>query len=320
MQKLIVSAMFLLSLCGACLGQSRFQGITPATSTRDDVAKILGQPIRQINPAFFEYKPPAGVAKVEIEYGTVANTQVVRHIEVYFVRPISRPALIKTFSLPQQPELSVLDDKKRLVEYFGNPAFMGLTYVDSDKADGVAQAAYYGPVTYGNILAVKMPKHQPGIAAQGQNTPAAPKVAPPKVTTSGIGTTTRTDPGINRVDPGQPASKDSAATAELRRLAGDYEFGSAAGSDRIEARVEVVQGELRFITQCCSYKLVRSTTDTRGVQVTARDDLKVLFFELEGHPDASVRFLMSGDKVDQVVLYHEQPGRPSELLIGVPKK
>jgi hypothetical protein len=56
---------FLFSIYATCVGQTPFAGVTPGTSTRNDVTKALGQPLSAPSKALFEFAPPTGIAKVE---------------------------------------------------------------------------------------------------------------------------------------------------------------------------------------------------------------------------------------------------------------
>ena len=37
----------LLSSCAACFGQTSYKGLTPGTSTRADVERVLGRPVEK---------------------------------------------------------------------------------------------------------------------------------------------------------------------------------------------------------------------------------------------------------------------------------
>src|SRR5690242_9318034 len=101
-RRLVVITVFLLSASATSLAQTSFQGLTPGTSTRGDVGKALGQPIRTISATLVEYNPPAGIAKVEVAY--VAASSIIERIEVYFLKPITRQALITKLGLSPQPD------------------------------------------------------------------------------------------------------------------------------------------------------------------------------------------------------------------------
>jgi OOP family OmpA-OmpF porin len=157
--KRMLLTFFLLVACGDCFGQSSFQAITPGTSTRSDVASALGQPMRTISATVFEYKPPAGIGKIEVEYK--ASSAIADRVEVYFLKPISRSALIQKFSLPQQPEAKTTDAGGKLVEYFGGRLFLVLTYATSEASSGVSGMGYYSKQLFAGAVAELSRKPQP---------------------------------------------------------------------------------------------------------------------------------------------------------------
>jgi hypothetical protein len=158
--KLFGILLFTLISCATCFGQSSFQGLTPGTSTRNDVARVLGQPVRTISTTRFEYSPPAEIARVEVEYG--AGSSVVERLEVYFLKPISRPALIKQFNLPDQADSRITDAEGKLLEYFGGESLLVLTYAAADESSGASRVGYYSRELFNSIVSTDT---EPGDAA-----------------------------------------------------------------------------------------------------------------------------------------------------------
>src|SRR5947207_15179917 len=117
MNRIIAAIIWTFLIGGACFGQSSFQEITPGATTRKDVEKALGQPVRTISAARFEYKAPAGSAKVEVEY--VGGSFLAERMQVYFLKAISRSALIPKLSLPQPPETNTANADGKLSMAFG---------------------------------------------------------------------------------------------------------------------------------------------------------------------------------------------------------
>gem|GEM_PF-2805977 len=166
--KRMLLAFFLLATCADCFAQSSFQGISPGTSTRNDVARILGQPVRTISATLVEYAPPAGIAKVEAEYR--AATSLVERIEVYFVKPISAQALIQKFGLAQADAKGKSTDET-LVEYFGGTSLVALTYASTDSSGGVSHIGYYSRELFASVAgkspARQKPETQAGASGSG---------------------------------------------------------------------------------------------------------------------------------------------------------
>lgn len=134
-----LTTLIIFFLCASCLGQSAFQEITPGSSTRTQVTKVLGQPVRS-NGTVSEYRPPQGIAKVQVEYRS--GSDLVDRIEVYFVRPISRQALLQQFSLPQSSDKKASAGDK-LIEYFAGTSMLALTYATADTSGGISNIGYY---------------------------------------------------------------------------------------------------------------------------------------------------------------------------------
>jgi hypothetical protein len=147
-----------------CFAQSSFQEITPGSSTRADVAKVFGRPVRSISPTIVEYAPPQGVAKVEVEYRN--GSEIVERIEVYFLKPLSRPALVQQFGLPQAA------DKKAnaggaLVEYFGGASLLALTYASTEPSSGISHIGYYSRELFQKVSGITSEASQPSNPAGG---------------------------------------------------------------------------------------------------------------------------------------------------------
>jgi len=160
--KLFNIILFALLSCGACFGQSSFQGITPGTSTRHDVENTLGPPVRTVRARLFEYKSPDGVAKVEVEYLGETDDLVAR-IEVYFLRPISRRALLQKFKLPDVADSWETDKDGKLVEYFAGSDLLALTYATAESSSGVSRVGYYTLTLFASAVSQKPPHTDGGI-------------------------------------------------------------------------------------------------------------------------------------------------------------
>lgn len=134
---------FLLFCAGTCGAQSSYQGLTPGASTRADAEKSFGLPVRT-EGGVSEYHPPAdsGVTSIVVQYKT--DSTIVERIEVYFPSAVDRSALIRTLGLPEEPAATRTAEGK-LVEYFGSPQWLVLTYAAAKQTDGVSNLGYYSP-------------------------------------------------------------------------------------------------------------------------------------------------------------------------------
>lgn len=71
----------LLLLCGLCFGQSSYKELTPGKSTRADVGRVLGQPIKELSKTLAEYKSPEGVWRLYVQYRDESPATIVERIE-----------------------------------------------------------------------------------------------------------------------------------------------------------------------------------------------------------------------------------------------
>lgn len=143
----VLSAIALIS--AMCFGQSSFQEINPGASTRNDAERILGRPTRAISASLFEYNPPAGIAKVEVEYSA---SSVVERIEVYFIKPVTRSAILQKFNLPPQSDARKTNADRKPMECFGGSDLMVLTYATMEESGGIASIGYYGRNLFENVV------------------------------------------------------------------------------------------------------------------------------------------------------------------------
>ena len=120
----------------------KYQGIQPGLSTRDNVDKALGRPVNKVSETVSEYNPQTGTGKIYVEYR--AGSPVVERIEVYFLRPISRAALIQALKLPEQADKQITNEEGKLMEYFrGESKFLVMTHGRGEVSSGVNSLGYY---------------------------------------------------------------------------------------------------------------------------------------------------------------------------------
>jgi|GEM_PF-6248530 len=163
MTKMLVTNFWVLAICAAGFGQSAFQDITPGASTRNDVERVLGQPVRSRGASAFEYKAPDGIARLEVEYR--AGSAIVERIEVYFLRPISRAALVQKYSVPQRADAKKANAEGKPVECFGGSALLSFTYATAEESGGVASLGYYSRDLFDTFTGVQSQGRQPSLPA-----------------------------------------------------------------------------------------------------------------------------------------------------------
>ena len=72
----------LLLSCAPCFGQSTFEGLTPGRSTRADVERVLGRPVKKATATLAEYTPRWNADKLFVQYGDETPAGVVERIEL----------------------------------------------------------------------------------------------------------------------------------------------------------------------------------------------------------------------------------------------
>lgn len=88
MNKIFTATMFLLLIYITGLGQTSYWGLTPGKSTKADVARVLGQAVKQVSGTLIEYREPEdvgkpeGIDKIYVQYRDESVTAVVERIEL----------------------------------------------------------------------------------------------------------------------------------------------------------------------------------------------------------------------------------------------
>jgi len=83
---------FLAIACVTCFGQTSFQGLTPGKSTRADVERVLGRPVKKVSETLVEYAPRQlklthakvtfNSVKIYVQYRGNSAAAVVERIEL----------------------------------------------------------------------------------------------------------------------------------------------------------------------------------------------------------------------------------------------
>ena len=159
--KISIMISVLLLSCAVCVGQTAFHGLTPGKSTKADVEKALGQPVRQLSETLSEYKS-RGTEQIFVQY-LGGSTEVAR-IEATYPEAIERSSVLGSVNLPARSMGWQINSKQRLEEYF-SAACVVLTYVGAEVSSGVSRIGYYSPQLFQNASS-KLPS-----ASLGKNPP-----------------------------------------------------------------------------------------------------------------------------------------------------
>ncbi len=148
-QRLCVLAVSTVCYISPVFADSTYMGIQPGLSTRDKAEDVLGQPVATTDQRSFEYIVAGVSGKIIVEYRADG---VVDRIERRFARPVTRPAMIRSLSLPDEPEEKGKTKEGKFVEYFGGIRTLALIYRGVDAASGVIAVGYYSMEIYDAAL------------------------------------------------------------------------------------------------------------------------------------------------------------------------
>lgn len=177
--KISIMILVLLLSCAACVGQTAFHGLTPGKSTKADVEKALGRPVRQLSETLSEYKSQ-GTEQIFVQY--LGGSAGVVRIEVTYPEAIERSSVLGTVNLAVRSMGWQINSKQRLEEYF-SPACVVLTYVGADTSSGVSRIGYYSRQLFENTSSKLPPaslgNNPPGLnrsaVAENNSGPSQPK-------------------------------------------------------------------------------------------------------------------------------------------------
>ncbi len=136
----LITIVFVLVGCVSALGQASYRGLTPGKSTRAEVARALGQPLRKVSPTLSEYKSNKKTEQTFVQYRP--DSAIVERIEKIYSDTVDRSVMLRTLNLPPQPTAAQPNSKGRLEEYFPTAAVV-LTYGGAEITSGVKSVGYY---------------------------------------------------------------------------------------------------------------------------------------------------------------------------------
>jgi len=174
-------AFFIVTSGITCLGQSSFKGLTPGQSTKAEVEKVLGRPLKQLSETLAEYKSKIGTEQIFVQYSPVSKE--VARIEATYVEARERSSVLASVNLPARSMGWQVNSKRRLEEYFSASCVV-LTYVGADAATGVSRIGYYSRQLFENASA-KLPRASLGKDPPGLNRSPVAENKPVAVNNSG---------------------------------------------------------------------------------------------------------------------------------------
>lgn len=147
--------LFFLITCATCFGQSSYKGLTPGKSTRADVERLLGRPVKSVSKTLVEYKSPEEGARLYVQYQD-ESPAVVERIELTCfdndeVHDKCGPVLNAIGQLDGVLEdasaSTIKQDGRTVIRYFGAPRFM-VWRLSGKGVNAEQRLAYYSQPLY----------------------------------------------------------------------------------------------------------------------------------------------------------------------------
>ena len=253
----------------AAFAQTGIRGLVPGKSSKPDVERVLGAPLRQTGESFAEYRGRSG-ERVLVQFRS--GSPGVERIDVVYTEVADRGAALELLGLSAAAAADARSTNAagQLEEFFA-AARAALLY-RSNQPSGVTRVSCSTPESFAMEMAVAPPFSGNAAAAP----PSAPAVAPkPPVTI-------------------KPPSVDS----PLAALRGKYAFRrSTAAADQLT--IEIVDGAVEWKSARATYKLGQTGTG-KTTNADGTEGEQLLQFEPVGQRTVKITFHMAAGKVTQI--------------------
>lgn len=151
---------FLLLVYTNCFGQMNVNGMMPGKSTRAEVERVLGQPVRKVSETLVEYRPMELTGKIFVQYRS--SGEVVERLEILcrlqnsncndFAKKWGLDAL-----LARDPEAVNMDefDNGKTVFFYRQPHYVVTTVDPKDEGGATVpfRIAFYSRELYAVMVA-----------------------------------------------------------------------------------------------------------------------------------------------------------------------
>ena len=156
--------LFLPLGCMTIYGQTSYKSLTPGKSTRADVERVVGQPLKDVSKTLVEYKSPEGDGKLYVQYRDESPTAIARRIELtcsnkacdaiyekfrQSVRYVEFDARM-TEPLRKAYDQSIPTYPTKVTIYFGAPRFLRLLEHSKSEGEYENKVAFFSPELYEN--------------------------------------------------------------------------------------------------------------------------------------------------------------------------
>jgi len=154
--RLSLGILFLFLACATCVAQTSYKGLTPDKSTRADVERVLGRPVKSVSKTLVEYKSPEEGARLYVQYSDESPTAIVERIELTCfdddeVHDKCGPVLNAIGQLDGVLEdasaSTIKQEGRTIIRYFGAPRFM-VWRLSGKGVNAEQRLAYYSQQLY----------------------------------------------------------------------------------------------------------------------------------------------------------------------------
>jgi hypothetical protein len=167
MMRTTLAGLLVLLTSVVCAGQTPIHGLVAGQSVRTDVERVAGKPVVVHTQTLVEYQPYAfdpktwqsNISKMYVQYRV--DSPIVERIELLMAQPIKKTDTLKSLEAsttaarqPNMPDQPATRGKNgtRLVEYFGAPYFIVLTFEGPDENSGVSRTARYSKLLFDSTV------------------------------------------------------------------------------------------------------------------------------------------------------------------------
>lgn len=168
MRRIYFLVLLFAALVVSTAAQSSYNGLTPGKSTRAEVERTLGKPIKEHSPTLIEYPPQKATGRIFVQYAP--DTALVERLEFLCRTPNSGcDGLIRSLTLPVPAPVFWSaaysgDANGKTVRYYGAPRFLAITI--DNESEGLyyslspARLAFYSADLYTTALAAAEEAHK----------------------------------------------------------------------------------------------------------------------------------------------------------------
>jgi hypothetical protein len=134
MWKILGITPLLLFFVATCFAQTSYKGLTPGKSTRAEVERVLGRPVKSVSATLIEYRPQPLTTKIFVQYRfgspVVERIEVVCRLENSTCNDFTKSLNLR-LPEPESAKVPEIGGGKYNVFYYGAPHYAAATIDDA---------------------------------------------------------------------------------------------------------------------------------------------------------------------------------------------